>query len=275
MPQVPNGISAKTLARLTKAAQASKDEEELKITNDPEEDVPMVGEPDPGEEDLSVTHDENAKKEEPKEAPATEPEPAPEPEPKTEEPVADKGSDPEDSPAPGDAEKEDELGGDTPVGEVTDFLAPDLKGMLDQQIGNELFAFYEYKAAASWFQRNGLLGFACWANGQAADEICHMEKVLSFLNELDLSPVMPELENPSTEYESVQDAVEIMLEREKAVTANWRSIGAKSMEYQDSATLQLAQCFVTEQMEEEDSAKTILDMLKHGPVLLVDQMLRS
>lgn len=246
MSQIPKQLISKaTLAALTKAAQA-KEEEDLSIKNDPEEDTPVVGEPKAGEEDLSITHGEEGD---------------------------DKGSDPDKAPSPGDAEKEKEMGGKTPRGKVTDFLAPDLKEMLDQQIGNELFAFYEYKAGASWFRRNGLLGFAAWADGQAADEIAHMEKVLAFLNDLDLSPVLPELDNPSTEYGDARNAVESVLEREKAVTANWRSIGAKAMEYQDSATLQLAQCFVMEQIEEEDSAKTILDMLKHGPVLVVDQML--
>ena len=268
MSQVPNLISPSTLAKLTKAAQAKKPEEEdLTITNDPEEDVPMVGEPDKGEEDLSITHDESSK-----EKPTEEEEPAKD---EPEEEADDKGSEPEEAPAPADEEKEEELGGDSPVGEVTDFLSPELKEMLDQQIGNELFAFYEYKAGASWFQRNGLVGFATWANGQAADEILHMEKVLNFINELDLSPVLPELDNPSAEFESPQSAVETILEREKAVTANWRAIAAKAMEQQDAATLQLAQCFVMEQIEEEDSAKTLLDMMRFGTILQVDEFLRA
>lgn len=277
MSQVPdNMLSSRTLHALTKAAQA-KGEEELKIVNDPEEDVPVVGDPAPSEEDLSIVHEQPSEE---TTSVGDEPEKK-EPEPEKEEADADppeeddKDTTVEEAPAESEPEKEDPPEDDSDKGEVTDFLSKELKGMLDQQIGNELFAFYEYKAAAAWFKRQGLDGFACWATGQANDEIDHMNKVMCFLTELDLVPTFPELDSPPGMATGVRELVEAVLDREKAVTSNWRAIGKQAMQDVDLATMDLAQWFLREQMEEEDAAKSILDKLDRGNELIVDMMLRD
>lgn len=180
----------------------------------------------------------------------------------------------EDAPAStSEQETSDDGESDTPKGQMSDFLTDAVKKMLDQQVGNELFAFYEYSAAKAWFHGIGLDGFAAWCGKQAGDEITHMNKVLDFLTVAGVVADLPGLQPPPTSYSGATAVVEAILEREKAVTANWRAIGDQAMEDGDSATLQLAQCFLIEQMEEEDGVKSIHSRLLaaggDGPGLLI------
>lgn len=150
-----------------------------------------------------------------------------------------------------------------PTGETeqTKFITDNVEQMLCQQIGNELFAFYEYKAVAAWAKSQGWDGFAAWGSKQACDEMIHMQKILDFLVQLGCTPDLPEISGVSARFDSMEQAVEGVLKRERAVTKNWRIIAKECLTTIDSATLELAQWFVTEQMEEEDVAKTILSKL--------------
>lgn len=145
--------------------------------------------------------------------------------------------------------------------EQTKFITDPVEQMLCQQIGNELFAYYEYTAAAAWFEGQGFSGFATWAGAQACGELEHMKKILDFLVTLGATPDLPQISGVAVKFPSIKAAIEGILERERAVTKNWRIIAKECIATDDAGTLELAQWFVTEQMEEEDAAKTLLSRL--------------
>jgi len=150
---------------------------------------------------------------------------------------------------------------ETPPTKQTKFITDAVEQMLCQQIGNELFAYYEYIAAAAWFEGQGFSGFANWASTQACGELTHMKKILDFLVTLGATPDLPQITGVSVKFPSIKAAIEGILKRERAVTKNWRIIAKECIATDDAGTLELAQWFVTEQMEEEDAAKTLLSRL--------------
>jgi ferritin len=169
---------------------------------------------------------------------------------------------------------------DTPVPEQSKFITDAVEQMLCQQIGNELFAFYEYTAACAWFKGQGFDGFGAWASTQAAQEQDHMQKILDFLVELGATPDLPQITGVSASFPSIKDAVAGIFEREKAVTKNWRIIAKEAIAVSDAATLDLAQWFVREQMEEEDLVKKIHSKLiaagdGAGVLVLDGQLIRE
>lgn len=151
---------------------------------------------------------------------------------------------------------------ETPETQQTKFITDAVEQMLCQQIGNELFAYYEYIAAAGWFEGQGFSGFATWAGTQACGELQHMKKILDFLVTLGATPELPQIAGVSVKFPSIKEAIQGILERERAVTKNWRIIAKECIATDDAGTLELAQWFVTEQMEEEDAAKTLLSRLE-------------
>jgi len=146
--------------------------------------------------------------------------------------------------------------------EQTKFITDAVEQMLCQQIGNELFAYYEYTAGAAWFKGQGFDGFAAWASKQAGDEKGHMQKILDFLVQLGCTPDLPQITGVSVKFPGIKEVVEGVLSRERSVTKNWRIIAKEAMTTFDAGTLALAQWFVTEQMEEEDVVKAILSRLE-------------
>lgn len=151
---------------------------------------------------------------------------------------------------------------ETPETQQTKFITDAVEQMLCQQIGNELFAYYEYTAVAAWCEGQGFGGFATWAGTQACGELQHMKKILDFLVTLGATPELPQITGVSVKFPSIEAAIKGILERERAVTKNWRIIAKECIATDDAGTLELAQWFVTEQMEEEDAVKTLLSRLQ-------------
>jgi ferritin len=166
---------------------------------------------------------------------------------------------------------------DTEATEETKFVTDEIEQMLCQQIGNEMFAFYEYTAAGAWFKGQGFDGFAAWATKQTCDEKIHMQKILDFLVELGCTPDLPQITGVAARFGSIKEAVEGIFKREKAVTKNWRIIAKAAIAENDAGTLDLAQWFVREQMEEEDVVKAVLARLEAAGdgagLLVLDHML--
>jgi len=162
---------------------------------------------------------------------------------------------------------------ETPEGQQTKFLSDDIVEMLAQQVGNEMTAFYEYTAINAWCDGVGLPGFTAWTAKQACDEMAHMKKVLRYLTIAGVSPKLPSISGTVTSYADVKATVDAIYSREKEVTANWRAIAKKALQDADAGTCALAQWFVTEQMEEEDTVEAVKFRLSIGSVLEVDLQL--
>lgn len=163
----------------------------------------------------------------------------------------------------------------------TDLIPDILKDMLNQQIGNEVFASYAYHAMASWFQSKGLIGFASYCEKQGNDEISHAKKIYKFLLDADVQVELPPIQSPMMDYDTigVDGVVHAMLEHEKSVTRSWRDIGTLVINSSNAAVLDLVSWFMKEQLEEESTAYALYQrvaMAKDGTgILLIDSELKD
>lgn len=167
----------------------------------------------------------------------------------------------------------------TPVDEPTKFLSDSIATLLTAQIGHELFAFYEYTGISVWFEAQGLPGFAAWAKKQACDESAHMQKILAYLVEVGATPTLPPIPEAPSMATGIKEAVQSILSREKSVTEQWRAIAKQAMQDTDVATIQLAQWFCIEQVEEESLVKTIMQRVEMADtttgILVIDEQLKE
>lgn len=148
------------------------------------------------------------------------------------------------------------------VGRGTKFLSDEITEMLSQQVGNEVFASYSYHGVAAWFDITGLKGFSTYHEKQGKGEIEHAMKIFKHMLEAGAEPNLPAISAPLVRYDSVEQALQAIVDHEKSVTESWRKIGEQAMEDKDMATMGLAQWFMTEQLEEENSAITLLQRAK-------------
>jgi ferritin len=87
-------------------------------------------------------------------------------------------------------------------------------------------------------------------------------KFFDFINERDGRVLLSQIEAPKTEWTSPLDVFEEAFAHEQKVTGLINDLVDLSLGEKDHASSTFLQWFVTEQVEEEAAAKTIVDKLK-------------
>jgi len=152
-------------------------------------------------------------------------------------------------------------------------LSPKVLGALNAQLNAELFSSYLYLSMSAHFEAAALPGMAHWMRTQVQEEMLHAMKFYNFILERNGDVVLAEIDAPRTEWGSSVEVFEDTLEHEQKVTSLIHDLVGLAIEEKDRATENFLQWFVTEQVEEEASAQTILDQLKmvgdNGAALLM------
>jgi ferritin len=157
-------------------------------------------------------------------------------------------------------------------------MQAEIRDALNEHLKLELQAWYDYTAMALWFVRSDLPGFAAFMRRQADEEFLHARKIMDHLMERDELPVLARIEGPRLEWDSVQGAFEHVLKAEQNVSASIHKLYKLAEKKDDQAARIMLAWFITEQVEEENMARSLLGRLKiagtSGPgLLLLDQEL--
>ncbi|HEX7494008.1 MAG TPA: ferritin [Bacteroidales bacterium] len=141
-------------------------------------------------------------------------------------------------------------------------LKKNIEAICNRQVEREGYSSSLYISMASWAEVNGYSGVAAWLYGQSDEERIHMLKFIKYINERVGKAVMPALKKPPIEFKNVEDLFREVLKHEEFVTASINEIVALTLEEKDFNTHNFLQWFVMEQVEEEASAKAILDKIR-------------
>lgn len=154
-----------------------------------------------------------------------------------------------------------------------------VEDICNRQIEREGYSSNLYLAMASWAETKGFSGTAGWLYAQSDEEREHMLKFIKFVNDRGGMAIIPEFKKPPVEYESIQTLFEEVLKHEEFITASINEMVELTLEEKDYATNNFLQWFVEEQIEEESSAKAILDKIilvgKHNLYPFDRDLLRS
>ena len=134
---------------------------------------------------------------------------------------------------------------------------------LNAQIKAEFESAYLYLALAAELESRNLKGFAHWLRRQWEEELIHGLKLYDFLLQRDAKVDLHALDKPKAD--STQSTLEIfthVLQHEQYITARIHELYALSLEEKDYASQTLLQWFVDEQVEEEESAREIMENLR-------------
>ena len=141
-------------------------------------------------------------------------------------------------------------------------LKKKVEEICNRQVEREGYSSNLYLAMAVWAETNGYPGVADWLYAQAEEEKLHMLKFVKYINERGGKAVIPAMKKPVSEYKSVENLFQEVLKHEEFVTASINEIVALTLEEKDFNTQNFLQWFVTEQVEEEASVRTILDKVR-------------
>jgi ferritin len=141
-------------------------------------------------------------------------------------------------------------------------LKKNIEDICNRQVEREGYSSHLYLAMASWAENNGFNGVASWLYLQAEEERMHMLKFVKYINERDGKAVIPEIKKPAGEFKDVEEMFKEVLKHEEFVTASINEIVALTLAEKDFNTHNFLQWFVMEQIEEESSARAIIDKLR-------------
>jgi ferritin len=141
-------------------------------------------------------------------------------------------------------------------------LKKKIEDICNRQVEREGFSSNLYLAMASWAEVNGFPGVAAWLYIQSDEERLHMLKFIKYINDRGGKAIMPALKEPAAEYKGIEDVFKQVLKHEEFVTASINEIVALTLEEKDYNTHNFLQWFVMEQVEEEASARAIIDKVK-------------
>jgi len=141
-------------------------------------------------------------------------------------------------------------------------LSDKMEAAINQQINAEMYSSYLYLSMATYFESISLGGFSNWMRQQAQEEMFHGMKMFDFVCERGGRVTLKAIDEPPSEWSSVLDVIENVLAHEQKVTGLINDLVNLALDERDHATNIFLQWFVSEQVEEEDTAGGLVDKLK-------------
>ena len=123
-------------------------------------------------------------------------------------------------------------------------LSANVVKLLNDQMNLEFYSSNLYLQMSAWCEQKGFEGAAKFLSAHAAEEMQHMRKLFTYLNETGSVALISAIEAPSHEYKSLKEVI----------------VG-KTFEEKDYSAFNFLQWYVAEQHEEEKLFSGILDKL--------------
>lgn len=157
-------------------------------------------------------------------------------------------------------------------------IDPALATALNRHMNYEIYSAMIYFSMAGWLEYKGLAGCARWMHVQGQEEMLHAQKFYRFILDRDARIQLDGSEAPPQEWDHLLAVFTSSYEHECAVTQRINQLMDLSLKHSDHATSNFLQWFIQEQVEEEATARDIVDKLKligddGSATLLIDQEL--
>lgn len=140
-------------------------------------------------------------------------------------------------------------------------LLKNIETALNKQICIEAESSQTYLSMACWAEANGLEGIAQFMYAQSDEERAHMLKLIKYVNERGGHAQVTDLKAPKTTYTTFKEMFEELYKHEVFVSDSINELVHITFSEKDYATHNFLQWYVSEQIEEEATAKNILDKI--------------
>ncbi|MBI5471708.1 MAG: ferritin [Ignavibacteriae bacterium] len=121
---------------------------------------------------------------------------------------------------------------------------------------------YLYLAMSSYCNVGNFSGFGKWLRVQAQEELGHAMKLFDYVHHRGSSTSLKAIGEPKASFNNLLELFSVVLEHEKKVTGLIHKLYEMTLKENDYASQVELQWFITEQVEEEQTATTIVEQLK-------------
>jgi ferritin len=144
---------------------------------------------------------------------------------------------------------------------------------INEQINSEFEASYTYLAMAGFCEQQKFLGAAKWLRMQSDEERQHGLKLFDFVLARDGKVDLHSIDQPKVGFESLAAVFEQALAHEQRVTTEINALYELCFTQKAFAEMTELQWFLTEQVEEEKTAREIVAkfrLVKNDPAAILD-----
>lgn len=141
-------------------------------------------------------------------------------------------------------------------------LTKKLSDAFNAQINAEMWSSNLYLSMAVYFMDMGLEGCAHWMKKQVEEESEHAHKLIDYAVKRGGKVLIKQVNEVPVEWDGPQAVFEHVYNHELHVSKLIDQLMDVAIEENDKATQEFLRWFITEQVEEEESAKSILDKFK-------------
>ena len=157
-------------------------------------------------------------------------------------------------------------------------LSKKAQDALNDQIQKEFASAYLYLAMAAHLENRIFPGMAHWMRVQAHEEFGHAMRLFDFVNAREGRVMLQAITQPQADFGTPDKVFEHVLEHERRVTESINKLYELAVSERDYPTQNHLQWFINEQVEEEKTAKEVLDKIRAAEgqgyvLLLLDQQL--
>jgi ferritin len=137
-------------------------------------------------------------------------------------------------------------------------LSKDVVAILNNGMHKEYDHMLAYRGAANWCNNNGFFKAAEYFSKQAEEEFGHAKKHQDFMTDWNITPEIPNLDQPMMEFESLCDVIETIYGNELELFHTYQENSTEVFNSGDIAVFDYLQFFRKSQNE---SVVTYSDML--------------
>lgn len=141
-------------------------------------------------------------------------------------------------------------------------ISKSVEKAFNTQIAAEFYSAHLYLAMSAYLESIDLPGFAHWMRIQYQEELAHAAKMFDYVIERDGRAIVKAFEAPPTDFGTALEVTAAVYEHEQKVTGLINDLVDLALSEKDHASHTFLQWFVNEQVEEEATAKGIVQQLK-------------
>lgn len=141
-------------------------------------------------------------------------------------------------------------------------ISKKMQDAFNDQIAAEFFSAHLYLSMQAYLESADLPGFANWMRVQYQEEVFHGLKMFDYVIDRDGRAQVKAWNAPESEWKGPLDVFEAVYKHEQKVTSLIHNLVEIAQSEKDHATQIFLEWFVTEQVEEEASARAIIQQLK-------------
>ncbi len=147
---------------------------------------------------------------------------------------------------------------------------------IDKQINLEMWSSNLYLSMSMYLQYKGYAGMAKWMKAQAKEELEHAYDMMDFVNRRGGKVTILPLDEVPTTFGTIAELFTQVYEHECLVTSKIEEMVAIASEEKDMASQDFFWKYIREQVEEEDTASSIIDRInlsKEQSLIFLDEEL--